>query len=330
MARPVGGAIMSRRGRRHAFRLDERCYHRADLGVVVATWWPEQVTLARRKAEVPLNRCASSFVGLMLAVAASSHAQTPTTISCADARGQAVRAVQTANGVLAKATTDEGGHPTIQYDARRVDEISPQLQLFVYSHECAHHALGHDTTRSFTDAQEHDADCRGIDMLTRRVGFTSNDVRLLQASMLELGPGTARRFPWRARMYDLEGCLPEVISRREASRPKEMTATDCVVHNDAENAIVSASRDRLTIEGTYTVRNRCARDVSCTFTIELGTLPYSDIDTGSWRNFRAQTTITEQHMLPANQANVEFRFRGSADAIQDGSAVDFRVVPACR
>lgn len=93
---------------------------------------------------------------------------------------------------------------------------------------------------------------------------------------------------------------------------------------------MSASRDRLTIEGTYTVRNSCARDVSCTFTIELGTLPYSEIDIGSWRNFRAQKTLTEQHMLPANQANVEFRFRGSVETIQDGSAVDFRVVPACK
>ena len=89
--------------------------------------------------------------------------------------------------------------------------------------------------------------------------------------MLELGPGTVRRLPWRTRRYDLEGCLPEVISRREASQPKEMTPTDCVVHN-AENAIVSASRDRLMIEATYTARNRCARDVHCTFTIELGTV----------------------------------------------------------
>jgi hypothetical protein len=33
----------------------------------------------------PLSRCATSFVGLMLAMAASSYAQTPTTVSCTDA-----------------------------------------------------------------------------------------------------------------------------------------------------------------------------------------------------------------------------------------------------
>jgi hypothetical protein len=270
------------------------------------------------------------LAGCLLAAASASQAQTPTTASCNDTKGQAVRALQATNGIFAKATTDDGGQPIIQYDPDRVEGISPQLQLFVYAHECAHHALGHDVRQPFTSAQEHDADCRGIDILTRRLGFTSNDVMLLQARMHELEPGTARRFPWRTRTYDLEGCLPEIISRREASRPREMTATDCVVHNDAENAILSAGRDRLTIEGAYTVRNRCARGVSCTFTIELGTLPYSDVDVGSWRNFQAQKTITEQHALSANQGNVEYRFRGSVDTVQNGSAVDFRIVHACQ
>ena len=286
--------------------------------------------MTRGPGEVLLGPSATLFVGLMLAVAARSQAQTPTTLSCSDARAQAVRAVQTPNGMLAKATTDERGQPIIQYDVRRADGISPQVQLFVYAHECAHHALGHDIIQPLTDAQEHEADCRGIDMLTRRLGFTSNDVMLLQALMLRLGADTGRRLPWRTRLYDLEGCLPDVISRREASRPKEITPTDCVVHNDADNAIVSVSRDRTTIDGTYTVRNRCARDVSCTFTIELGTLPYSDVDVGSWQNFRARKTITEQHLLQANRGNVEFRFRGSVDAAPEGSALDFRVVPSCR
>src|SRR4030095_2718609 len=60
-----------------------------------------------RSEKMPLSRCATSFVGVMLALAASSHAQTSTTINCTDARGQAVRAVQTTTGVLAKAMTDD-------------------------------------------------------------------------------------------------------------------------------------------------------------------------------------------------------------------------------
>lgn len=50
---------------------------------------------------MPLSRCATPFVGLMLAVAASSHAQTLTTMSCTDARAQTARGVQPTNGVIA-------------------------------------------------------------------------------------------------------------------------------------------------------------------------------------------------------------------------------------
>ena len=55
---------------------------------------------------MPLSRCATPFVGLMLAVAASSHAQTLTTMSCTDARAQTVRGVQTTNGVIANPLKD--------------------------------------------------------------------------------------------------------------------------------------------------------------------------------------------------------------------------------
>jgi hypothetical protein len=155
---------------------------------------------------------------------------------------------------------------------------------------------------------------------------------ILQSDMRDLAPAAARRLPWRPRMYDLEDCLPEVVSRRQAAaRAGEATANDCVAHNDAENAIVSASRDRLTIEGSYAVRNTCRRDLTCTFAIELGTLPDEDADAGSWRNFRVQKTLTERHMLPAGQAqSVEFRFRGSVETVRAGESVDFRVTPACR
>ena len=119
--------------------------------------------------------------------------------------------------------------------------------------------------------------------------------------------------------------------RQAAARAGEATANDCVAHNDAENAIVNASRDRLTIEGSYAVRNTCRRDLTCTFAIELGTLPDTDADAGSWRNFRVQKTISEQHMLRADQArNVEFRFRGSVETVRAGESVDFRVTPNCR
>jgi hypothetical protein len=269
----------------------------------------------------------------MFAMAAHSHAQpAPTTISCTDVTGRPVRSVQTTKGVIARATIDDDGRPVIEYDARPIDGVGVQQRLFVYAHECGHHALGHDSTHPFTPAQEQEADCHGIQAMIRRTGFTSNDVMILQGELRDLAPAAARRLPWRSRTYDLEACLPDVVSRRQAAgRAGEANANDCVAHNDADNAILNASRDRLTIEGAYTVRNRCARDLTCTFAIELGTLPDTDADAGSWRNFRVQKTLTEQHTLPAEQGrSIEFRFRGSIETARDGESIDFRVTPSCR
>ena len=279
-----------------------------------------------------MHRCSLLAIALMAAFAARSEAQpVPRTITCNDGNGRAVTSAQAANGTIARATIDQDGRPLIQYDSRAIDGVTAQHRLFVYAHECGHHSLGHDARQPFSPAQEADADCYGVRSLMAKSGITSYDVMLLQAAMRDLGPDTARHLPWRARMYDLEGCLPEVISRRQAAaRSGQMSADECVVHNDSENAIVSESRDRLTIDGVYSARNRCTRDIRCTFTIEVGTLPDSDIDLGSWRGFRVQKIITEEHSIAAGTANVEFGFRASVDTVRDGESPDFRVLTACR
>ena len=252
-------------------------------------------------------------------------------LSCIDQTGHVVRTVQTPIGVAAKATVDEGGSRVIQVDGRAADRISPQEQLFVYQHECAHHALGHDTTRPFTTVQEQAADCAAIQTLMRKAGVTSNDVVILQNGFRNVTPDAARRLPWRARTYDLEGCLPEVAAQRQAAAaPTTVNADDCVVHNDADNAILNASRDRLTIEGSYAAANQCDRSVTCTFTIEIGTLPDAEIDVGSWRNFRPQMTMTQEYTLPPRASATEHRFRGAVGNVPTAQSVDFRVVPACR
>lgn len=274
---------------------------------------------------------------LLIGFAARSEAQpVPRTITCNDARARAVTAVPVSNGTIARAAIDGDGRPVIQYDSRAIDGVTNQQQLFVYAHECGHHALGHDSGGpAFTVAQEQDADCYGIRSLMSKVGFTSDDVAILETSMRDFGTGNARHLPWRTRTYDLEGCLPEVMARRQAAaRSGEVSADDCVVHNDGENAIVNKSRDGRVIDAVYAVRNRCTRDLSCTFTIEVGTLRDSDIDVGSTRSFRVRKTITEQHNLrsaqPGPVATGEFRFHETVDTVPAGESVDFRVGTACK
>ena len=276
---------------------------------------------------------ALALVAVWMCVGAMhSDAQTLTTMSCADAAGRPIRSVQTTSGVIARATVDGDGRSVIESDARKVDGVSAQQQLFVYAHECAHVTLGHDVSKPFTAMQEQDADCQAIQTLIRRAGVTSNDVMILQTDMRELPASTAaRRLPWRPRAYDLEGCLPEVAAQRQAAaRAPEVSASECVAHNDAENAIVNVTRDRLTIDGVYTVANKCARALACTFTIQVGTLPDSDADAGSWRNFHMQKTIAERHDLAAAAPRTDYRFRSSVAGVPAGESIDFRVVPDCR
>ncbi len=270
------------------------------------------------------------IVGLISLFVARGEAQVPRTITCNDVSGRPVTPVQVMNGTIAKATTDQNGRRVIEYDPRPLDGISSQEQLFVYAHECGHHALGHDSRAPLDISQEQDADCYGIRSLISRVGVTDYDVGILEANMRDLSTANARHFPWRPRAYNLQDCLPSVISAREAARRRAESVDDCVLHNDAENAILSESRDRRVIDASYSVGNRCGRDLNCTFTIEVGTLPDADADLGSWRGFRAQKIITEQRRLGPMAAKADFRFDASVDAVPTGESVDFRVLASCQ
>jgi hypothetical protein len=86
----------------------------------------------------------------------------------------------------------------------------------------------------------------------------------------------------------------------------------------------------LTINGLYVVSNRCTRALGCTFTIQLGTLPDTDADAGSWRNFHVQKTVIETYDVPASAPRREHEFRTTVDKVPAGESVDFRVAPECR
>ena len=230
------------------------------------------------------------------------------------------------NGVFAKASIETNGKSVIEYDARPVSGIRPQVHLFVYVHECGHLALGHDVHGSITAAQEHDADCYGVRLLMNKAGVTSDDVGTLQEDMEALGAGDVRRLPWMKRAYDLAACLP---------RPPEDPAAAvnpldaCVIHRDEDNQIVTQSRDGRSITALYSVANRCAQDVACTFTIDVGTLPDVDADAGSFARFHPQRMRTEQHALKAG-SNAEYRFEETIDTVPAGESVDYRVRVSCR
>jgi hypothetical protein len=272
-------------------------------------------------------------VALVAGFAAQSQAQVPLTIACNDRSGRAVTPVQVTNGIIAIAKVDQDGRPVVEYDQRPIAGISPQQRLFVYAHECGHLALGHDRGGQSTNlTQEQNADCYAIRSLMNKVGFTANDISILQAFMQQLGADAARYLPWPKRVYNLDGCLANDTSdggTARGNRSGEASADDCVLHRDAANAILDETRDGRTIKGLYAAANRCARDVTCTFTIETGTLPEADVAIDSWSHFRRQKTRTEEHILKAG-AEMEFRFDETIDNVPTNESVDFRVLKACR
>src|SRR5437870_1656533 len=199
---------------------------------------------------MPMRKLSWLVVASVAAFAMQSQAQSiPLTITCNDMGGRAVTGVQVRTGIIAKATIDPDARPVIEYDPRPVDDISPQLHLFIYAHECGHHALGHlRGGEAMSLTQEQEADCYGIRSLMNKVGFTTDDVTILQAAMRQLGAGDARYLSWPARAYNLTGCL---ANETAGEGSKETNADDCVLHRDAANAIVNESRDGRTIEGIY-------------------------------------------------------------------------------
>jgi len=260
---------------------------------------------------------------------ARSYAQ-PMTLTCNDHDGRPVLGVQATDGVLAKATIDASGSRVIRYDPRQVSTISAQQHLFVYAHECGHHALGHNLDgQALTPADEHDADCYGIRVLMSKAGVVANDVQKLQDQMLALGAGDVRRLPWQKRSYALVSCLPNASSNQTANPRSTSDADACVDHTDADNEIVAKSRDGRSFTGVYSAANHCARDLTCTFTIDIGTLPDADADLGSFFRFHAQKTRAEQRVLKAG-AKEEFRFQETTNAVPPGESVDFRVTVVCR
>ena len=267
-------------------------------------------------------------LSLVVGIATRAGAQgVPSTVSCNDRDGHAVTGAPVTNGVFAKASTDANGKPVIEYDARSIPGIRAQVHLFVYAHECGHHALGHDLRGSITPAQEHDADCYGIRLLMNKAGVTSDDVRTLQEDMEALGPGDVRRLPWMKRAYDLVACVPRAPDAAAAVPVNPLDA--CVIHRDEDNQIVTQSRDGRSITALYSVANRCAQDVTCTVTIEVGTLADIDADAGSFARFHLLKTRTETHPLNAG-SNGEFRFQETIDSVPAGESIDYRVRTSCR
>jgi hypothetical protein len=93
---------------------------------------------------------------------------------CEDFRGLTVRTMRLEQLGDVGSARIMGRIPVILLDSDRLAKLPPKLQLFFFSHECAHHALGH--SFAATTSSEKEADCWSIKNGRERGLFTRDDV----------------------------------------------------------------------------------------------------------------------------------------------------------
>lgn len=147
-------------------------------------------------------------LGLTLQLTVPLEAQI-TYDGCTDARGAAVVSVARPGiGDIARALIDPAtGAAVILYDPNILPWVTPQFRLWLYGHECAHHALGHTLGRSHPLTLEQEADCWGVVTLFQAGMLSWRDLPAIQQDLAKLGQGDWTHLPGPARAVNLESCL---------------------------------------------------------------------------------------------------------------------------
>ena len=107
---------------------------------------------------------------------------------------------------VAVATYAPNGAPVIIYNPNIVNWLSPPTRLFFYTHECAHHVLGHGV-RGHPLTREQEADCWGIQQLVSRGVLSDADVSSIQQDIARFGRGDWSHVPGPVRAINLRACL---------------------------------------------------------------------------------------------------------------------------
>jgi hypothetical protein len=131
----------------------------------------------------------------------------------------------------------EDDQPVIRYNPQVLPQLRPETRLFVYAHECAHHALGYSADEATTMAMERRADCWAVETLMR--SGLLKDPGVLTDIRVDLvrSPQDWPALPGPPRAFDLEAC-----HRAALTRPKAMPASS---NQSAWNGCLRVCADRL-------------------------------------------------------------------------------------
>ena len=243
---------------------------------------------------------------------------------CFDAAGRAVRTIPApANRIhdVARATRDAFG-PVVYYDPNVISSMPRPVALFVFAHECGHHALGQIINYNlgvppvpFVDEQA--ADCYGINQLVTNSLIGEADIDLIQRSFSRNG-GDATHLPGPIRALNLRRCLNSASStsnsdddassagaaKHDADQCLKYSDRDVDWHTTADNPIVR-------IKASY--NNDCAYRIRCKITLAVGTVDRHTKDDDDWQSTASTTYLLS---LPANEtrsARVTLRWTATSD-----------------
>lgn len=126
-----------------------------------------------------------------------------------------------------------GGRPVVVFNPNKMTDLQPITRIWVYYHECGHHALGH-TSGNRAVTRENDADCWAIRAMRYRGILTRERYRVILADMHRVyRRGGDVHLPGHLRAEHLDQCLrttggygkirnakftPQILKRQMAMR----------------------------------------------------------------------------------------------------------------
>ncbi|HEV7258903.1 MAG TPA: hypothetical protein VGN82_14075 [Bosea sp. (in: a-proteobacteria)] len=152
--------------------------------------------------------CSAMILMFALAFASDSKAQHMiggVPVSCVNFQGFPVMLVPNAQlNDIGRAVMAPNGQPVMLLNPIGMNNLPPSLQLFIYAHECAHHALGHLANPSL--ASESQADCWAIQTGRNQGWFPPHAFQALIA-YLGNSPGSPwGHFPGPQRIQNIMMC----------------------------------------------------------------------------------------------------------------------------
>jgi hypothetical protein len=147
------------------------------------------------------------FITLVSTLCAGVSSAQVTYDGCVDFRGQPVASIldYSVNDV-AVAGIDNIGQAVIRYNPRVLAQMSGPTRQFFYTHECAHHVLGH-TIRRPSLSSEREADCWAINTMRDDMGLSVSALRAIQNDIARMSRGDWTHLPGPYRAIDIENCL---------------------------------------------------------------------------------------------------------------------------